>query len=1134
MNTATQPPTGRYDESAATFFSELEQAARLQPDYQAVYSGYSQVLLRFLDQMTDSAPINFGGPFAKMDYLLKEHEAPTAVCWAVNDARIRIRQRHDAEAGELQRHCLSDLRTLSQFVALVMGQSIPAKLTGIFPPEEEHGSHRRLMADRLRMIVSRKDEAHIYGQADNADYGSELRVACRKEEAGRDWTYLLPMVGRGTQLNLVRPRMAADGTISAELIILEPDCLVSITSVARSFTAYADSPLVAIVRQLERQPASAAILLGNLTGQILDDELHHKPGEASYRDSVMAFYRHNALSMLTTDTDGYARSNNGRPFHEEARRQQGHIATVLNETLPKSLGRFSRKDGMVEPSFFSELLGLQGRMDYLQSDLRVLMEQKSGKGAFPYDGFHVPRQTTEHYVQLLLYMLVIRYNFRRQWSQNHQELHAFLLYTKYDEPLLALGFAPDLVAEAIRVRNGIAYWQLRLAKPDEWRTLLLGMTPDTLNLKHSSGTLWTNYQRPQLSRILDPIHEASPLEQAYYFRFLTFLSNEQMRSKLGNKTKQSSGFASAWYDSVEEKRLSGNIVDGLQLVSPTPQTEGNVETVVVEAGTANDTSNFRRGDIVALYSYPADREPDLRQTMVMRATIARLDGPRRITLRLRNPQTDSSLFFRHQEGRAWAIEHDFMESSAGSLFRGMQAFLSAPAQRRQLLMLQREPEVDRSLRLRGEYGMFNELMLHVKQARDLYLIVGPPGTGKTSFGLVNTLREELLEPLSAVLLMAYTNRAVDEICSKLAAEQIDFIRVGGELTCPEQYAGHLLGNLAALTSNIADLRAMVAKARVVVGTTTALNSHIDLFQLKQFSLAIVDEASQILEPHLLGLLSATHEGQPAIGKVVMIGDHKQLPAVVQQSQRESRVAEPELRAIGLTDCAQSLFERLLRRYHNRPEVSCMLTRQGRMHPEISEFPNREFYGGRLLPVPVPHQMAMLPRQGLGQDRLTDLLLTRRVLFLPSRLPENSPSDKVNLVEAQMIADIVSRIYHIERDRFLPDETVGVIVPYRNQISAIRAALAPWPQLADVAIDTVERFQGSQRRYIVYGFTVQKLYQLKFLTNNVFRDIDGTMVDRKLNVAMTRAEEHLIMVGNPQVIGHDPIFARLLQYMGVES
>ena len=137
----------------------------------------------------------------------------------------------------------------------------------------------------------------------------------------------------------------------------------------------------------------------------------------------------------------------------------------------------------------------------------------------------------------------------------------------------------------------------------------------------------------------------------------------------------------------------------------------------------------------------------------------------------------------------------------------------------------------------------------------------------------------------------------------------------------------------------------------------------------------------------------------------------------------------------------------------------------------------------------------------------------------------------------MIAATVERIYSLERESFDAQKTVGIIVPYRNQIAAVRKLLDKYniSALHDIAIDTVERFQGSQRRYIVYGFTVQKYYQLNFLTDSVFEDTDHTLVDRKLNVAMTRAEEHLIMIGNAALLENVPTFERLIEFIkGKES
>ena len=137
----------------------------------------------------------------------------------------------------------------------------------------------------------------------------------------------------------------------------------------------------------------------------------------------------------------------------------------------------------------------------------------------------------------------------------------------------------------------------------------------------------------------------------------------------------------------------------------------------------------------------------------------------------------------------------------------------------------------------------------------------------------------------------------------------------------------------------------------------------------------------------------------------------------------------------------------------------------------------------------------------------------------------SVSAKTNQVEADMIAAMVERIFR-QADRFDYSATVGVIVPYRNQITTVRNAIDRYgiPALHSITIDTVERFQGSQRDYIIYGLTVQQRYQLNFLTDNVFEE-DGTLIDRKLNVAMTRARKHLTIVGNPDILAGSAVLSQ---------
>ena len=869
---------------------------------------------------------------------------------------------------------------------------------------------------------------------------------------------------------------------------------------------------------LEPPAQSEAIMLGNLAGQLLDETLHTQ--QHSYAASAREFFQQNALSLLATPPSAQ--------FHANAQVQLQHIRKAICHDLPTQVGSFQTDKVMVEPSFFSSMLGLQGRMDMLQLDLRVLVEQKAGSGAFvPGDADpSTPKAQRAHDVQLLLYMALLRYNYRKQYEQNNRELHAFLLYSKYPQSLLGLGFAPELLFHAFRLRNQLVWHQFRLAEGGF--NVLETLTPDQLNRNGVQNRLWNEFQRPKIEQLLTPIRQANPTEKAYYYRMLTFIAREHQLSKLGNQQKENSGFSSIWIDSLDDKLSAGNIYHQLRLVSPAEGTEGRVDEVVLQfQGQAlNDMSNFRSGDIVILYSYEKDSIPDACNTMVFRCSIVSIT-PEKIKLSLRKSQVDAFVFLRHKD-RYWAVEHDFFESSYTALYRGMHAFLSAPLERRELLMAARHPKMDESLSLKGDYDTFNDLSLHVRQARELFLIIGPPGSGKTSYGMLNTLQEELLHPDTNILLLSYTNRAVDEICSKLHGK-IPFLRIGNALACQPQYQKHLFDNQVKACADLQQLQDLILQTRVFVGTVTAMNSAQALFQYKQFSLAIIDEASQILEPHIIGLLSATHKGQPAIQRFVMIGDHKQLPAVVQQTEQESVVDNPLLHQIGLRNCRFSLFERLLHLYGNDPSVTYMLTRQGRMHREIMDLPNRLFYKGKLEVVPLPHQVAELSKEGGTNDELTNQLLTRRVLFLPSKTPKQSPSDKVNQPEADIIASLVERIYKIEKEKFSVQDTIGIIVPYRNQIATVRNTIARLgiPELMDITIDTVERYQGSQRRYIIYGFTVQKHYQLRFLTNNTFIE-DGKLIDRKLNVAMTRAQEHLIMIGNPLILKSNPLFRIIVE------
>lgn len=1142
-------------ETADTLFDMLRSALAATPlNYRHIYYTYDQVFRLILDQQTAAVRTNFVGPYAKLDYLLKEHNAPEPLRRQINTTRVRLHNLNSHSSSTCistsstesnsaaenyaihHHHHLEDLAHISRFIALVFAAEVPKDLVSLFQPEptfETDGNGYRSgkkqhLPDSLRAIVSSWDDIFINCRIDGYAESSEVRVryaypapatptgTAFTKSPHNDFGYLAKMLKSGSQLNLLRPREEED-YLSAELIVLEPDYLVDISTVARCFESYAESPYVNLIKKLQPSANGEAVILGNFAGQLLDEELHDLPVGHTYATSVGDFFRSNAIKLLTAGI--------GKDFHDKAREQQQNIEAAIRKQLPSLVTRFDPHECIVEPSFVCEMLGLQGRMDMLQMDFRVLLEQKSGKGAYPQGDFTRPRHTEQHYVQLLLYMAVLRYGFRDTYEANNRELHAFLLYSRYTESLLGVGFAPTLLLRALQIRNGIACIDMQFTEPQQLR-ILERITPDSLNQKNTKGPLWERYVRPQLEALLSPIRTASQLERDYYFRFLTFIAGEHLLAKLGNKAKENSGFAAIWHNTLEEKLQSGNIYHDLHFDPTALPTEGTVNCVRFQYGTAtgDKAANFRIGDIVALYPYHPGSEPDIRRAMVFRGSLADIT-PTSITIQLRAPQTSARVFDHWKESQ-WAVEHDFIESTYSAMYRSMHSLLSAPQQRRDLVLLQRHPRVTEGRKLVGNYGNFNALSQRVKEADELFLIIGPPGTGKTSFGMLNTLLETLTDPETSILILSFTNRAVDEICSKLVESDITFIRLGRSFNTPEAYKPYLLDSQMHECCNMAVLRQLITDTRVIVSTTSTLHSNLELLQLKSFSLAIIDEASQILEPDLVGILSAQQNGVAAIRKFVLIGDHKQLPAVVQQSTEVTRVEEPSLHAIGLHNCRSSLFERFLSRYVADPSVTYMLTRQGRMHRDIADFVNHAYYNGHLDVVPLPHQL------GSDPEKFTE----ERLSFIDTPTPNvdlsaEGTNMKVNLNEAVLIAATINRIYLRAPHDFHPLTTVGVIVPYRNQITAIRQALARYEIAAfsQITIDTVERYQGSQRDYILYGFTVQRRFQLNFLTDNVFVDTDGTIVDRKLNVALTRAKLCMTLFGNAQLLSQAPTIRALIDY-----
>ena len=1001
----------------------------------------------------------FGNIFSQVDFVCKHYGLKSAQKWAIQQARRHTNGRETLSREEWY----YDLRAVTLLISAVFHEDVPGSLLELLPVNLQPQSSQLSIDKRyIRCIVRSFDASTITADTEEG----EVIVDYANTEGGRDFAYLQKVLREGMQLNLLDCHLSSNTVITPGLIVVEPDFMLDISSLAACFTAYGHHPLLYTVSRLKPRLNTQAILLGNFAGTALDDIIHNP--EVTLQQSLQRSYREQAeLFAACVDFDQ-------EKFELMAAEQMKNIREAVKILAP------AYRSYLLEPSFVCEKLGLQGRVDLMTADMGLLVEQKSGKNQkIEYQSHDAHGlQLENHYVQLLLYYGILRYNFDKSDSQ----VDTRLLYSRYapEKGLVAVNYYRTLFREAIRLRNQIVATELLIARDGFGRIVPL-LNADIIYKGIARDGYFHHYILPEIETLRSQLSNLKPLERAYYERMMTFVYREQRAQKLGSseQTLHHAGGCNSdlWLQPLSEKQEQGNIIMPLNIVAQekTDPDGGfdhiTLRFVTVPNGSPLGTLNFRTGDMVYLYQYTDT--PDVRKSILYKGSIEDFrDG--QVIILLNDGQQTPDFFC--VSDRLWAVEHGGSDVGTNSNIRGLHQFILASQRKKDLLLGQRAPKADTSLTLSRAYNPhYDDIVLKVKQARDYFLLVGPPGTGKTSMALRFIIEEELAShnssptPTPSILLMAYTNRAVDEIRSML------------------EEAG------------------LANDERILVGTTSMMQARPFLLSGRHFSLAIVDEASQVLEPGLIGLLSSDQ-----IDRFVLIGDHKQLPAVVQQNPEETRVEDPLLQAIGLSDCRQSFFQRLYNWEcaQGRSQFIGTLTHQGRMHPEVAEFAGQHFYGPWLTPVPLPHQQEKALNYDLpAQDKLDEILKSRRMAFFDGN--------------SSMVIDLALRIRRFYGDKFNPQKTLGIIVTYRKQIAAIREALP------DVAIDTVERYQGSQRDVIIYDFGISRLYQLDFLTASTFVDDEGQVVDRKLNVALTRARRQMLMVGNTRILIHNALLRQLI-------
>ncbi len=1070
--------------------------------------------LLLLEWAVEKEQQSFTTPFTKLAYLAQRHQFDAKLNYLANHFRVHSRQpgTKPATCARLARLgvavCLHIIERVSHQPIHEEFNNLPYKLPAYRPGGADIVAYR----DYIRAAITTNDrQAHILTGILDDDKAPPVRIRYAVPDKNDSFTESCELLGTlfelPTTVALIGTEIDKDGLLTPRAIVIEPDYLIDISTIA-SIAGQQAGKLLYLINKYLPYSFTPPIMLGQIANFFLD-KLVTSP-QSSFDELFPQVFKLYPLELATWTNDMV------KNIHLSAKRHFENIRHVLDRVFP--LQNISLQKSMLEPSFYANRYGIQGRLDLFHegdNEQRDIIELKSGK-PFKANKYGLNKS---HYIQTLLYDLLIRA------VNPHAKIKptTYILYSGQSEsPLRFAPRATPVQEDSLRTRNEILAIEKALVRAGQ------SENPEVLFFKTKQTGLHElkGFVRNNFAQFREMLDELDPVEMAYFSSFTSFVAREHWLAKVGEPYSAGrSGQAGLWLRSPDEKDQDFDILRGLQVRDIDTEADLPILHFNKTAAT-NPLANFRVGDVVILY--PEVSGTTVLNHQVLKASILELSD-RNVAIQLRSPQVRTDYF---HTNNTWIIEPDLYENNFRSLHRALFQWAKADKARRDLLLTRRAPVpgtpriyVQETVGLTDEqHQLLNELL----SSRDYYLLWGPPGTGKTSVIIRRAVQHLYRHTDQKILLLAYTNRAVDEICAAIEHDlpeiRHSYFRLGNLHSTAPEYRAQLLSEKIKGYGKRAEVKQCIERHRIVVSTISSLLARPTIFEFFDFDTTIVDEASQILEPQIVGILSR-------VKRFILVGDHHQLPAVVRQKPEYSRVRHRNLQALGLEDLRTSLFERLYQRAktNNWRHALGMLSRQGRMHSEVMAFPNEHFYGGKLRTLPpalnpAQHEEKYLFTQASG---LRAVLASQRVIFIDTPADAAAIRGKRNLYEAERIVVLLHHLRDLwkENDLVPNERSIGIITPFRAQIAQIRdlvATRAPdWLPL--LTIDTVERYQGGARDIIILSVCANDLIQLETLIN-----LSSEGIDRKLNVALTRARHQIIMLGNKQVLSQDRHYGAWIQ------
>lgn len=1024
-----------------------------------------QILETVYKSLSEGSKTSFGNLFSRMQYVHAEFSFPAAIMTQVNQLRILANKvAHEAgftaEDSALHSGLLA-LRDLLRYLdSALEAPKLDAFLEQVsaqpFPGFETRPKRSFLCVVLGWKAINDESGGGIEIRVCD-DEGFECSLSLNDAEGdARHWSALGKTLWQYCTLNClnlteITGRERCYQSNPATIIVLEPDFLLDSTSLAECFTSEGVRPEYFVVNRLLRDAAGERALQGNMINNILD-ELVSSPGS----DYTSLFQKSLARQPISLAAQGLETAL--RIFNTIKDSHYANICAFADQIRGDSI--------QLEPSYISPKYGLQGRLDILRrsNGKYHIVELKSGRPPW--------REVwKQHQMQVVAYNMLIR----ECYARNSIGSSGILYSAASEDGLRHVVNTRQLEQELMACRNRVVGILHSLA-----------FAPETFFgwLKTAEHITDTPFMQSKMQGISNTLNGLPAYQYQWFLEQIRLLFLEIWMEKSGGLGREGIyGHNSLWQESGAAKKERYRLLDSLRVDSA-----GFSEIRFVLDGT-EPVNDFRVGDIVVLYrkSRPVNRQANLR------GQIAAMDSDN-LTIRIRGGlnQVEGEL-----RDSLWCLEHDILETSLYSPVSSLFSFLQAPLKTRELFLGVRKPETDVPEPV--DDSELETVIARILASRDYHIVQGPPGTGKTSGLLSGYLKRLYGETDRKILILSFTNRAVDEICLNLRKKEIPFIRTGHS----EEIADELMDNLI-LGKQYKEITALLRANRVWVATVQSCNAWLnDLLRLQSIDEIIIDEASQILENSILGIIAKAP-------KTVLIGDQNQLPPISRLNEGRFNLSGACLDGLEYDWYCQSLMERLFRVCRDKgwTESCTTLRRHFRMHEDIAGA-IQPYYGDQL----VSHS----DRQRAPLPPLSHPLLSARLAWIEFPPSRNAYYD---LQQVKAVLCVLNTFvqFGIVAD---PEKDVGIVAPFRAMIHALHDALPA--EFASVTIDTVERFQGSERKHIILCLP---LHSVSVLRNIEALNSVGS-VDRKLNVAVSRAQERLIVLGCSEICRRSRFYDLLL-------